>query len=183
MCSSSPWPTNWHGSHGLCCERSGLSGSSRASRRLAKQAIEIKFSHRGLHRISKDERTVKTAYLKPDCRIGPYTAEAFCRTQVRGVSHHGQETDLHLKAGYIDADIPSSINFSLAFRRRTIHFGKFDRAGDMPRPLLSSVLKGLIRSAVQILRSICALFTGLRLLFMVLGVIRWIEPVKFCRSC
>jgi hypothetical protein len=41
--------------------------------------------------------------------------------QVRGVSHHGQETDLHLKAGYIDADFPSFINFSLAFRRRTIH--------------------------------------------------------------
>src|ERR1035441_1609043 len=41
--------------------------------------------------------------------------------QVRGVSHHGQETHLHKQAGYIDADIPSSINFSLAFRRRTIH--------------------------------------------------------------
>jgi hypothetical protein len=46
--------------------------------------------------------------------------------EVRGVSHHGQEIDLHLKAGYIDADFPSSINFSLAFRRRTIHLTKFE---------------------------------------------------------
>jgi hypothetical protein len=45
--------------------------------------------------------------------------------QVRGVSHHGQEIDLHLKVGYIDADIPSFTNFSLAFRRRTIHCGNY----------------------------------------------------------
>jgi Bacterial Ig-like domain (group 3) len=42
-------------------------------------------------------------------------------TPVRGVSHQGQEKTLHLKAGYIDADFPSSNNFSLAFTRRTIH--------------------------------------------------------------
>jgi hypothetical protein len=52
--------------------------------------------------------------------------------QVRGVSHHGQEIDLHLKAGYIDADFPSSINFSLAFRRRTIHLTKFEFATHTP---------------------------------------------------
>jgi hypothetical protein len=40
-----------------------------------------------------------------------------------------KEIDLHLKVGYIDADIPSFINFSLAFRRRTIHFGKFGSLG------------------------------------------------------
>ena len=45
--------------------------------------------------------------------------------QVRGVFHHGQEIDRPLKVGYIDADIPSFTNFSLAFRRRTIHFGNF----------------------------------------------------------
>src|SRR5450755_836280 len=45
--------------------------------------------------------------------------------QVRGVSHHGPETHLHLKAGYIDADFLSSINFSLAFRRRTIHWTNY----------------------------------------------------------
>jgi hypothetical protein len=56
--------------------------------------------------------------------------------QVRGVSHHGQEIDLHLEAGYIDADFPSSINFSLAFRRRTIHLSNFGQ----PRGKLAVLL-------------------------------------------
>ena len=46
--------------------------------------------------------------------------------QVRGVSHHGQETHLHKQAGYIDADFPSSTNFSLAVARRTIHLRNYD---------------------------------------------------------
>ena len=48
----------------------------------------------------------------------------FFKGQVRGISHQGQEKTLHLKAGYIGADFPS-FDFSLAFTRRTIHFGKF----------------------------------------------------------
>src|SRR5467141_1549282 len=48
--------------------------------------INIKFSHRGLHRISEDERTVKTAHLKPVCSNGPYTAEGFRRTGTRRIS-------------------------------------------------------------------------------------------------
>jgi hypothetical protein len=39
----------------------------------------MEFSHRGLHWISIDERTVKTAYLKPVWSNGPYTAEGFRR--------------------------------------------------------------------------------------------------------
>jgi hypothetical protein len=46
---------------------------------------------------------------------------------IRGVSHQGQEKTLHLKAGYIDADFPSSQHFSLAFTRRTHTFGNFKR--------------------------------------------------------
>src|ERR1035441_1864252 len=48
--------------------------------------MKIKFSHRGLHRTSEDERTVKTAYLKPDCRNGSYPAEVFCRTGTQRIS-------------------------------------------------------------------------------------------------
>jgi hypothetical protein len=36
-----------------------------------------------------------------------------------------RRTNLHPKAGYIDADF-LSLNFSLAFTRRTIHIGNFD---------------------------------------------------------
>src|SRR5882757_3408772 len=46
----------------------------------------MKFSHRGLHRTSEDERTVKTAHLKPVCSNGPYTAEGFRRTGSRRIS-------------------------------------------------------------------------------------------------
>src|ERR1035441_6271853 len=48
--------------------------------------MKIKFSHRGLHRTSEDERTVKTAHLKPDCRNGSYPAEVFCRTGTQRIS-------------------------------------------------------------------------------------------------
>jgi hypothetical protein len=50
-----------------------------------------------------------------------HTRPGVFKGQVRGVSHQGQEKTLHLKAGYIDADFPSSQHFSLAVRRRTIH--------------------------------------------------------------
>jgi hypothetical protein len=50
------------------------------------------------------------------------------------------------KAGYIDADSPSFINFSLAFRRRTKHSGKFDlQAGSACRTCRNSrAFKALI---------------------------------------
>jgi hypothetical protein len=40
-----------------------------------------------------------------------------------------KEIDLHLKVGYIDADIPSFTNFSLAVGRRTIHFRQVQFTG------------------------------------------------------
>jgi hypothetical protein len=53
--------------------------------------------------------------------------------QGRGVSHHGQENkNLHKQAGYIDADFPSSTNFSLAVARRTIHLRSYVFSRNMP---------------------------------------------------
>jgi hypothetical protein len=77
---------------GGAIEWPGLSGSSRASCCVASVTIKIKFSHRGLHRTSKDERTVKTAHLKPVCSNGPYTAEGFRRTGTRRISSWPGET-------------------------------------------------------------------------------------------
>jgi hypothetical protein len=45
-----------------------------------------------------------------------------------------RRTNLHPKAGYIDADF-LSLNFSLAFTRRTIHFGNFE--AKLPKMRLS----------------------------------------------
>jgi transposase len=52
---------------------------------------------------------------------GSQTAEGFCRTGTRRISSWPGEQNLHKQAGYIDADFPSSTNFSLAVGRRTIH--------------------------------------------------------------
>jgi hypothetical protein len=60
--------------------------------------------HQSLHRASEDERTVRTACLKPVYRMGLYMAEAFLRTGTRRISSWPGETTLHKKAGYIDAD-------------------------------------------------------------------------------
>jgi hypothetical protein len=59
----------------------GLPSGSGSSRCVGKVTIEIKFFHRGLHRTSKDERTVTTASLKPDFSNGSHTAEGFCRNR------------------------------------------------------------------------------------------------------
>jgi hypothetical protein len=69
-------------------------------------------SHQGLHRISEDERTVKTAHLKPACHNGPYEAGGFQRTGTRRISSRPGENS-PLKAGYIDADFPSFETFAL----------------------------------------------------------------------
>jgi len=119
---------------GRAIERPTLSGSSTTNRRLKEAgAIKMEFSHRGLHRISIDERTVKMAYLKPVWSNGPYTVVRFRRT--------GTAAYLRListkKAGYIDADFLSSINFSLAFRRRTIHSSKLGPPGPWQKPHLA----------------------------------------------
>ena len=53
---------------------------------------------------SEDERTVRTACLKPVYRMGPYMAEGFLRTATRRISSWPGEATLHKKAGYIDAD-------------------------------------------------------------------------------
>jgi hypothetical protein len=59
--------------------------------------------HQSLHRASEDERTVRTACLKPVYRMGPYMAEGFLRTATRRISSWPGEATLHKKAGYIDA--------------------------------------------------------------------------------
>src|ERR1035437_7578016 len=64
----------------------GLPGGSRTSCCVGSVTINIKFSHRGLHRTSEDERTVKTAHLKPVYSNGPHTAEGFRRTGTRRIS-------------------------------------------------------------------------------------------------
>src|ERR1035441_2587515 len=91
----------------------GLPGGSRTSCCVGSVTINIKFSHRGLHRTSKDERTVTTAYLKPDCSNGSYPAEGFCRTGTRRISSWPGEQTLHKQAGYIDADFLSPKTFPL----------------------------------------------------------------------
>jgi len=77
---------------GGAIEWPGLSGSSRASCCVGKRNHQDQFSHRRLHRTSKDERTVKTAHLKPVCSNGPYTAEGFRRTGTRRISSWPGET-------------------------------------------------------------------------------------------
>jgi hypothetical protein len=91
----------------------GLSGNHGSSLCLAKPNDQHQVSHRGLHWISEDERTVRTACLKPVCRIGPYTAEGFQRTGARRISSWPGDFNLHKQAGYIDADFPSPSTFPL----------------------------------------------------------------------
>jgi hypothetical protein len=65
----------------------GLSSSTRGTDRISRLATSnISSSHRGLHRIREDERTVKTAHLKPAWSNGPYEAGAFPRTGARRIS-------------------------------------------------------------------------------------------------
>jgi hypothetical protein len=63
--------------------------------------------------------------------MGPYMAEAFLRTGTRRISSWPGEATLHKKAGYIDADFLPP-NFSLAVRRRTIHFGNLPAVDRIP---------------------------------------------------
>jgi hypothetical protein len=56
--------------------------------------------------------------------MGLHTAEGFQRTGTRRISSWPGEINLHKQAGYIDADF-LSLNFSLAFTRRTIHLGNY----------------------------------------------------------
>jgi hypothetical protein len=91
----------------------GLSGNHGSSLCLAKPNDQHQVSRRGLHWISEDERTVRTACLKPVCRIGPYTAEGFQRTGARRISSWPGDFNLHKQAGYIDADFPLPSTFPL----------------------------------------------------------------------
>jgi hypothetical protein len=97
---------------GRAIERPTLSGSSTTTRRLREAgAIKMEFSHRGLHWISIDERTVKTAYLKPVWSNGPYTAEGFRRIGTAAYLIMARRLISTKKAGYIDADFLSSIPY------------------------------------------------------------------------
>jgi hypothetical protein len=99
-----------------------LSGSSRASCRVGKLTFNTKFSHRRLHRTSKDERTAKTAHLKPVCSNGSYTSEGFRRTGTRRISSWPGNTSPHNRSD-TDADFfihqlfPSSQTADHTFRK------------------------------------------------------------------
>ena len=83
-------------------------------------SLPICFTHRSLHRSSKDERTVTTACPQPGTENGlqrPTDLEGQTRAQLI----MARRADLHLKAEYICADLSSRPRFSLAVARRTIH--------------------------------------------------------------
>jgi hypothetical protein len=73
----------------------------------------IEFSHRGLHRNSEDERTVKTACLNSDLTL-VFTTVRQVRTGTRG-THRGQKNNLPSKAEYVDANCSSRPQSPLAF--------------------------------------------------------------------
>jgi hypothetical protein len=56
--------------------------------------------------------------------IGPSNGRGVSKDRHAAYLIKARRTNLHPKAGYIDADFLSQ-NFSLAVRRRTIHFGEF----------------------------------------------------------
>jgi hypothetical protein len=57
--------------------------------------------------------------------IGPSNGRGVSKDRHAAYLIKARRTNLHPKAGYIDADF-LSLNFSLAVRRRTIHFGNYD---------------------------------------------------------
>ena len=81
----------------------------------------IDFTHRGLHRNSKDESTVTTACLGTCWPNWLITTDRLIRTDTRA-THPGQERCAPPKAEYICADLSSRLSFFLAVGRRTIHF-------------------------------------------------------------
>ena len=90
---------------GSALKSSGLQSDSRCYTGVnGVRKDQPRFPHQGLHRASEDERTVRTACLKPVYRMGLYMAEAFLRTGTRRISSWPGATTLHKKAGYIDAD-------------------------------------------------------------------------------
>jgi hypothetical protein len=58
--------------------------------------------------------------------IGPSNGRGVSKDRHAAYLIKARRTNLHPKAGYIDADF-LSLNFSLAVRRRTIHIGNFNR--------------------------------------------------------
>jgi hypothetical protein len=56
--------------------------------------------------------------------IGPSNGRGVSKDRHAAYLIKARRTNLHPKAGYIDADFLSQ-NFSLAVRRRTIHFGNY----------------------------------------------------------
>jgi hypothetical protein len=57
--------------------------------------------------------------------IGPSNGRGVSKDRHAAYLIKARRTNLHPKAGYIDADF-LSLNFSLAFTRRTIHIGNFE---------------------------------------------------------
>jgi len=95
------WRTNSPESPGLCCRAVMIITQSRyrwlhnqtwktLTFHISSNAGKLKITHRRLQRNRQDERTVKTADLKPAGANGlPWPS--YLSGQERGVSHHGQE--------------------------------------------------------------------------------------------
>ncbi len=122
--SWSPWLTSWHASHGRCSPAEKTTGHTATwsqheiarKRRLrlgSAHALHftalrrrLEFTHRGLHRNSKDKRTVTTACLETCWPYWLATTDRLIRTDTRA-THPGQEPYAPLKAEYICADLSS----------------------------------------------------------------------------
>jgi len=84
--------------------------------------MALKFTHRGLHRNSKDERTVTTACLQPGNENGleksnPTDLEGQTRAQLI----MARKADLHQRPNTFAQTCLLDLSFSLAVARRTIH--------------------------------------------------------------
>ena len=121
----SPWPISWPASHGRCCPAEKTTGQTATwpqhrelvrKRRLRLGALtrshfialrrRLEPYSRGLHRNSKDERTVTTACLETCWTCWFATTDRLMRTDPRA-THPGQEPYPPLKAEYICADLSS----------------------------------------------------------------------------
>jgi hypothetical protein len=79
--------------------------------------------------------------------IGPSNGRGVSKDRHAAYLIKARRTNLHPKAGYIDADF-LSLNFSLAVRRRTIHLGNYGfPAGELAAKLTSQAQRDSFRIA------------------------------------
>ena len=123
--SWSPWRTSWHALHGPCCRAARIQTCHRITarnRRLRRKSAtrshftaprrRLEFTHRSLHRNSKDERTVTTACLQPDTDNGLHDRPTY-KDRHAAELIMARRDDLHPKAEYIAADLSLAQTFPL----------------------------------------------------------------------